>query len=526
MTIPILLALLPTFSEVTQGNLQTHNPNVTATIVIHGFDPDGADHEGIFGEDDLTEPLLWQVADYAGLPVNDGSASLPINVIATTTYYGSTPPSYYTSQDIAELNAITKQYGGGIPRYALIISKYAKHIMERSGAHQINIVSASMGSFVGRWLIEKDSGSLASDGKIARWLSLEGVLCGNWAASNDFVQDLWSDFGTPSIDVEQMNYAWVEANLHSPRRSADNHLYSDILIGMEMSTRDTAGDGALTDIMLLEGEFYANDGVVTVEDGHFESMSAQSKFFDLATTSTWLHVNHYELQEYQAAMMQIANFLTQRKRVTAKIIRLQVTNPEEPDDFWWDWMPAEIVIESEVHSPVASSQWGITEAICTRGIEGASSPIHEFNDYGEEQNPNHIVFDEFVSGAELTLEINIGCFEIDWSDKYDVYEPLDGDGNNLGSTYLSIEVSNLGTAMQEFNTDNFNGTLQIQVIDYPFDILDGGVSGDVNGDGEVNINDLLAIISAWGPCKSCDEDLDDNGMVDVTDILLVIGNWN
>ena len=522
----IIIALLPTCVVFAGGNLTTHNPNTTATIVIHGFDPDGVDQGGVFGEDDLGEPLLWQVADFAGLPVNDGSATLPQNVVATTTYYGSTPPSYFTPKDIAQLNAITKQYDGGIPRYAFIISKYARHIMDRSGATQVNLVSASMGSFVARWLIEKNSDAIVTDGQVARWLSLEGVLCGNWAASNEFVQDLWDDFGIPSIDVEQMHYSWVEANVHSPRREADNPLFGDILIGMEMSTRDTAGGGMLSDIMLLEDDFHANDGVVTVDDAYFETMTAQSKFYDLPATSSWMHVNHYELQEYSPAMMQIANFLTQRRRVIAKVTRLQVTNAEEPDDFWWDWMPAEIVIESDVFSPLGYSQWGITESVSTRGVDGVSSPIYAFTENGEEQVLSHIVYDEFVGEGESSLDISLGCFEIDWSEKYEIFEPLDGEGNDLGTTSFSISVAASGTTSQEFATPNFNGTIQVSVIAYPFEILHEGVVGDVNGDGTVDVSDVLALVSAWGPCSGCTEDLNQNGMVDVTDLLIVLGNWS
>jgi formylglycine-generating enzyme len=56
--------------------------------------------------------------------------------------------------------------------------------------------------------------------------------------------------------------------------------------------------------------------------------------------------------------------------------------------------------------------------------------------------------------------------------------------------------------------------------------------GDVNGDGVVNIADLLAVISAWGPCQSgrpCPADTspypDGDGAVNVNDLLAVIANW-
>lgn len=50
--------------------------------------------------------------------------------------------------------------------------------------------------------------------------------------------------------------------------------------------------------------------------------------------------------------------------------------------------------------------------------------------------------------------------------------------------------------------------------------------GDVDGDGIVGVNDLLAIISAWGACKNCPEDLNGDSFVNVTDLLEVIANWS
>jgi hypothetical protein len=53
------------------------------------------------------------------------------------------------------------------------------------------------------------------------------------------------------------------------------------------------------------------------------------------------------------------------------------------------------------------------------------------------------------------------------------------------------------------------------------------VPGDINGDGTVNVNDLLAVINAWGPCASpCPADLNSDGAVNVDDLLIVINNWD
>ncbi len=50
--------------------------------------------------------------------------------------------------------------------------------------------------------------------------------------------------------------------------------------------------------------------------------------------------------------------------------------------------------------------------------------------------------------------------------------------------------------------------------------------GDVNYDGSVDIDDLLLLLSYWGPCSNCtDVDLDGNGHVDIDDLLIALGNW-
>lgn len=52
------------------------------------------------------------------------------------------------------------------------------------------------------------------------------------------------------------------------------------------------------------------------------------------------------------------------------------------------------------------------------------------------------------------------------------------------------------------------------------------VAGDVNGDGVVDFDDLLAVLSGWGPCPpSCPGDLDGDGEVGFGDLLEVLANW-
>lgn len=48
---------------------------------------------------------------------------------------------------------------------------------------------------------------------------------------------------------------------------------------------------------------------------------------------------------------------------------------------------------------------------------------------------------------------------------------------------------------------------------------------DLNGDDGVDVQDLLLLLGAWGPCKACDADLNSSGSVDVQDLLILLANW-
>jgi hypothetical protein len=51
---------------------------------------------------------------------------------------------------------------------------------------------------------------------------------------------------------------------------------------------------------------------------------------------------------------------------------------------------------------------------------------------------------------------------------------------------------------------------------------------DFNGDGVVNVGDLLILFDAWGKCSdpsACPEDLNGDGVVDVQDLLLLLDAW-
>lgn len=48
---------------------------------------------------------------------------------------------------------------------------------------------------------------------------------------------------------------------------------------------------------------------------------------------------------------------------------------------------------------------------------------------------------------------------------------------------------------------------------------------DLNGDGVVDVSDLLLLLGAWGACPGCDADFNGDSVVDVSDLLFLLANW-
>lgn len=126
-------------------------------------------------------------------------------------------------------------------------------------------------------------------------------------------------------------------------------------------------------------------------------------------------------------------------------------------------------------------------------------------------------------------------------------------GVATGFTGAQFGWSGQGTFRASYQTDALNGTI---VTDQPhsgfllgmanlnpgagpaqgtFDTLVFKITyapcplGDATMDADVDIDDLLAVVNAWGACpplpKECRADFDHTGTVDIDDLLTVINHW-
>lgn len=107
-----------------------------------------------------------------------------------------------------------------------------------------------------------------------------------------------------------------------------------------------------------------------------------------------------------------------------------------------------------------------------------------------------------------------GDGEIDLDDAWGFAEAFDGpllDCNTNGTADL-LEV--LAGAATDFDG---NGVLD-----------DCQATGDVDGSGAVNVQDLMAVLLAWGACPAdgqCSGDTDRDGVVDIVDLVAVVTHW-
>ena len=443
------------------------DPGTTITIWVHGFAGNGSVQQGVYGEDYPLEPTIGGLVALAGFPVmGPGMDPVPPNVVAATTYYGDTAPAYYSDADVEEMLGVTTRWGGGIPRYALIVAKYARHLLQRSGARHVNFVSGSFGSLVVRWLIEKDVAGLASERRIARWLSIEGVVNGNWAASRAETLGLLDFLGLASIDMHHMGYGWVDANMH-PRRDADNPLYASILLGAVGSTDDTDHNSALSLALTKIEHFRPNDSVQLVEDTYFNVVTERSRLLGMPPTLSLFHSTHDAIVNHPAALAQLANFLTQKRRVTVTMTSATVFDLHEPQQWYWDWRPAEVILECRTYSPTLARRFGVTEAISARGKEGAAAPIRRYRHNGEVQYFRHVVFDDFVFAEEDELVLDLCAEEVDNNWRYGVWESAASPSyDEMGAGALRVSAKTPGS--YSFRAGHWACTFEVNVYEYPF----------------------------------------------------------
>jgi hypothetical protein len=423
---------------------ETENPQKKVlTLYIHGYSNDGATEEGYYGVSREESSIKEQIGSFGYTFIDQSSDSNETDhLFSTIKYYGDTPPAYYTQQDIAEVNHVEK----GIPRYALIVTKYINYLIAQKGITQVNLMSASMGSLVSRYLIEKDTKGLIANKYIKQWLSFEGVIKGNMASSNEMLYDLTSLFKTLSIDTEHMKYEWINAHLDE-----DSSKYSALKIGFESSTKDDLNNYALSGwLKTTQGGYKANDGYQVVRDTFFDTYKH---------THTLLHSNHLSLSENRAAWASAVMFFHANKHVKITLSEVTLHTLYESKTLINDGV-ADVVFESHVYSPSAQKKWGIERAIDERLYTSKYPKLHHFEKKDLAYPKEIVLFDGMVLDEEAALKVDIKPIELDLDGDYGVFEAVDK-GENESFEKLEFAVP-MQEGSYEFNTVDWSGKIKVE----------------------------------------------------------------
>jgi hypothetical protein len=424
----------------------SYDPATTVVVFVHGFDSHGFDAAGVFGDDMMHDDAL-HIATVLKQPSWQENPTAP-NHIGATTYYGDTPPAWYTDADrAADLNAAS-----GMPRYALRVARYIRNMLERApGATAVNILSASMGTEVTRYLIEHDLLALASEQKITRWGQLVGVAIGNWAASH--APDRLTDRASP--DVEQMTYEWVSANI-SANRTMNSPLYGPMIITHWIASDDA--DGLLT---LLSNK--PNDGANLSEDEYFSGFTTEAALHR-ATDGTlqipgrsFGHTTHTGIRDNDGAWAGIAAMSQNNVRVTVTLTRAKaLSTGDSLVQGRGEW-----VFSASVTSPLAAVLYGATQPLNHYIREGGNPPLFRF-DRNETQFPNLVLFDQIVPPGETQLAMTLWVEELDWHPKfYKVFENPSGDNKRMGT--FNVTLPTTGPSVMQLMDGNMDLDVEVSV---------------------------------------------------------------
>jgi hypothetical protein len=124
-------------------------------------------------------------------------------------------------------------------------------------------------------------------------------------------------------------------------------------------------------------------------------------------------------------------------------------------------------------------------------------------------------------GGTVNFEIN-GDFRNETS-------IADLDGQTVGSCLVTIVsvTPDCGWIQMDGIVETISiGGQELFVDCLKGDEVETTIPGDIDGDGDVDVDDLMALIAAYGSsCSGCPEDIDGDGDVDVDDLMILLGNY-
>ena len=87
----------------------------------------------------------------------------------------------------------------------------------------------------------------------------------------------------------------------------------------------------------------------------------------------------------------------------------------------------------------------------------------------------------------------------------------------------AMGINNAGQIAVAARSDDLDASVGVLLS-----LIENGIPGDLDNDGQVGVKDMLILLGDWGSCDNCSNcpaDLDNNCVVGVPDLLILLGNW-
>ena len=511
-----------------------HDPATTVTMEVHGWNTlDGiSPPDSIYGGDRSDSPISDSIRFFSDVPCGLDEPEEP-NQSLGTRYYGSEAPDYYSDEDIDEVEKLE-----GIPRYSLVVAKHAREVIDRSGATGINFVCHSMGTLVVRYLIENDLEGLVTDGLIARWVTVAGVVDGaDLARTFKDVVEASEELGIDLTDVEHMNPAWVEDNVaicDGEVSEANNPAFGEILIHHIVADDSTFDDAfGLPLLDLLNPDSLPNDGILFSAEQQFQDQAEEAQFVtvdgeSLSASRTYHESDHFAVRESLGAGAAITAALLGTRRIRVTLDEITLLDDREKDGLFdfseTGFAPAEVVLETEVAWPYLDEEFEVDPLVGERDRNNRVVPVTTLDEDETVTDLGIVLYDAPLLDGVDEVRLALDLREVDWYPTFDVTEWIFDADSGLGSTDLVLAIE---TQTIEVSLSDADLVLEVEVFN-----LAGGVvfrRGDVNASGEVTITDALAILEylfADGePACLAAADVDASGslgLVDALDLLFYL----
>lgn len=108
--------------------------------------------------------------------------------------------------------------------------------------------------------------------------------------------------------------------------------------------------------------------------------------------------------------------------------------------------------------------------------------------------------------------------------EYESDESVDLSMLTLDEGYHTLEVDVVDPTPWVRDEDARDAYMS-QHMQWLIQVIAPACPADINGDGTVDVADILAVIDAWGPCPNCDADINGDDVVDVSDLLGIVDAW-